>query len=511
MYTEVDGMINIGSRRECFFDDFLIDTSKTSAEARIHKLQRKGVAIKMDKPWEGSFCGYHNIIYVDGKYRMYYRCYERDSEDQRFACAESIDGITWIKPELGIVEIDGSKNNNVIMDTKTFHELGFNFFDGAHIFYDTNPKCSPEERYKMVSMWCGNHALVTMSSADGFHFEKLRVLTTDGEFDSHNLAFWDEVRQKYFCYFRGEHKPDKSISFESRSYVEGIANTYFDYEKRAYNEPGDEVDPFMRDIRVMESEDFITWTPQQLIKMNGSDVHLYTNGVMPYPRAPHIFTAIPTRYYERKAWTPTYDELCGSEKRLQGILSKKSAPRCNLAVTDAIFMTSRDGHKFTRYDEAIVPPLPEYPLGWCYGSTYVTPALIETPSDIPGADNEYTIFVSENYASVPNQLQLGRYTIRLDGFVSRHADGEEKILATKEFIYDGDMLFANIETSAWGHAYFTLKCEGKEYTSYGIFGNSVNKKIHFMDENAVRKLSGKAVTLEIRMVDCDIYGIKFEK
>lgn len=30
-------MINIGSRRECFFDDFLMDTEKTNAQKRLHK------------------------------------------------------------------------------------------------------------------------------------------------------------------------------------------------------------------------------------------------------------------------------------------------------------------------------------------------------------------------------------------------------------------------------------------------------------------------------------------
>ena len=37
MQRKVCKMINIGSRRECFFDDFLIDTEKTNAQKRLHK------------------------------------------------------------------------------------------------------------------------------------------------------------------------------------------------------------------------------------------------------------------------------------------------------------------------------------------------------------------------------------------------------------------------------------------------------------------------------------------
>ena len=42
-------MINIGNRRECFFDDYLIDNEKTSAETRLHKPARQGVLLDFDK------------------------------------------------------------------------------------------------------------------------------------------------------------------------------------------------------------------------------------------------------------------------------------------------------------------------------------------------------------------------------------------------------------------------------------------------------------------------------
>ena len=80
---------------------------------------------------------------------------------------------------------------------------------------------------------------------------------------------------------------------------------------------------------------------------------------------------------------------------------------------------------------------------------------------------------------------------------------------TKELIYDGKNLYANLATSARGHAYFTLKCEGEEYCSYEIFGNSVNKKVSFRDPEAVARLSGKPVTLEVRLSDADLYSIRF--
>ena len=47
-------MLNIGSRRECFFDEYLINTEKTTAEFRQHSPIRREKLITLDKPWEGS-------------------------------------------------------------------------------------------------------------------------------------------------------------------------------------------------------------------------------------------------------------------------------------------------------------------------------------------------------------------------------------------------------------------------------------------------------------------------
>ena len=105
---------------------------------------------------------------------------------------------------------------------------------------------------------------------------------------------------------------------------------------------------------------------------------------------------------------------------------------------------------------------------------------------------------------------LYRHTMRKDGFVSRHAGGEERLLVTKPFVYRGGKLFANIESSARGYLYFTLIDEnGRRYESTEVFGNSTDKRIHFED-GVLEALEGKTVTMEIRMLDADIYSIKFE-
>ena len=185
--------------------------------------------------------------------------------------------------------------------------------------------------------------------------------------------------------------------------------------------------------------------------------------------------------------------------RMERIL--RGYARAGLVVTDGLFMCSRNGYDFLRYDEAFLRPPVEHPYSWMYGDCYTAAGLVETPSDIPGADNEYSIYVMENYRAATGYALIVRYSLRLDGFVSRHAGEREECLVTKPFTYEGSALYANLETSAKGYAYFTLTCEGEEYTSYECFGNSADKRIHFPDD--------AGVTLTVRLMDADLYAIRF--
>lgn len=499
-------MINIGNRRECFFDNYLIDEDKTTAEKRLNKPTRQDVIMVLDKPWEGTYTTFFCPVYAQGKWHMYYTS-TLGAQIKFLMYAQSDDGLEWIRPNLGIVEFNGSKDNNIILDMEMFKELEFTNFDNFSVFYDENPACPQNEKFKMVALWMGHASLLALMSEDGIHWGSPRVVTSDGDFDSQNRAFWSKEHNKYFCYLRGGTEVYDDVPIIDKSYSDKTAKALEDPERFLLREPGDGTTTFMRDVRVCESEDFINWSKPQLINTTGTKYQLYNNVVFPYPRAPHIFVGMPLRYTERKEWTKNYDELCGREGRLERM---KIIYRFGLAVTDSLFMSSRDGYNFTKYDEAFITPPPENPESFVYGDATASPVLIEVPSKIPGAENEYMIIVRENFRAVQSPNQLAKYTIRLDGFVSFHAGGEKATVVTKEFVYSGKDLYANLATSARGSVYFTLKCGDEEYTSCEMFGNSTNKRIRFDDDEVVSRLSGKPVTLTMELFDSDVYSVKFE-
>ena len=115
-------MIELKNRRECFFDNYLIDEKLSDAQMRMHRPVRKGVLMTMDKPWEGRYTTFFNPIYAEGKWKMYYIAEVCPDEGEACICyMESDNGIDWVKPNLGIVEFEGSKDNNIILEkTKSF-------------------------------------------------------------------------------------------------------------------------------------------------------------------------------------------------------------------------------------------------------------------------------------------------------------------------------------------------------------------------------------------------------
>ena len=72
------------------------------------------------QPWEGIFSAYTTIIRDGETLRMYYRGgpqgIREDGTNAEVTCyAESVDGIHWTKPKLGLYEVAGSKENNVVL------------------------------------------------------------------------------------------------------------------------------------------------------------------------------------------------------------------------------------------------------------------------------------------------------------------------------------------------------------------------------------------------------------
>ncbi len=475
--TTAAAPIDIGSRLELMVDRFLIAETKGTAELRLHHPTPHEVVLVHDEPWEGSGCGYHTIFRDGDKVRMYYKSWQITVANNKLtqphelviAYAESKDGLTWTKPDLGLVEFNGSKDNNIIWKEKGSHDF--------NPFRDPNPTCKPDARYKAVGyVPRGLHA---WKSPDGIHWTKIQPgpVMTGCAFDTQNLAFYDSVRGEYRAYVR--------------HFKDGV-----------------------RGIMTATSKDFVHWTkPVWLEYPPGTPTeHLYTNQVQPYYRAPHLFIGFPTRYIER-GWSPSMRALPELEHRK---LRATGHLRYGTAITEGLLMTSRDGLRFHRWGEAFLRPGPQRKGQWKYGDNYIAWHVIETPSPLPGVDKELSLYATEGYWT-GTQNQLRRHTIRIDGFVSLHADYAGGEMITKPLVFEGKQLIMNYATSAAGSIRIEIQdATGKPIPGYTladcpeIYGDTIAEPARWKGGQDVAKLAGKPVRLRFVMKDADLYAIQFK-
>ena len=111
--AEPDAVRDLGDRRELFVDDWLIDTTR-GVTLRLHPAMPREVALPLNQPWAGPTVGFTSVFKDGDRYRLYYT---NDSDGQRPDCtsyAEGKDGIHWVMPKLGFVELNGSKDNNLV-------------------------------------------------------------------------------------------------------------------------------------------------------------------------------------------------------------------------------------------------------------------------------------------------------------------------------------------------------------------------------------------------------------
>ncbi len=458
--------MDIGSRVELFADRFLIENLK-DARLRLHRPIPRQIVFTFDAPWEREQSGYVTILKDADQYRMYYLA-GGDLSRERTCLALSKDGVHWERPRLGLFEFNGSRENNIIWTGKYPTACEAHNFSP---FIDLNPAASGDQRYKAVTLTRlgegrnrrGN-VLLAMASPDGIHWRKLREepILTEGAFDSHNTAFWDTNRKQYVCFLRENHQGRRSIALAT-------------------------------------SSDFIQWTRPQLLDFGPTPPeHLYTNGIVQYFRAPHIYLGFPARFIP-----PTDRNRIGLEQRQTDGLS------------DAVFMCSRDGRHWDRsFMEALIRPGPD-PLNWggAHGNSFPAWGIL------PSNGETISIYWADHYGNYPNMHltpRLWRGTVRTDGFTSLSFPYRGGELITKPLRFAGASLVINYATSAAGGVRVEIQdSEGKPISGFALedciefWGDEIERVVAWRRGHEISNLAGASVRLRFVLRDADLYSIRF--
>ncbi len=232
-----------------------------------------------DKPWEKRFDNlYGNVLYdkTENIFRLWYNPIIVDSSakgmtlDQRqrkyspprnrelaICYATSRDGLNWEKPNLGLVEYEGSNQNNIVWRGP----------HGTGLFLDEIEK-DPSRRFKMIFQ-----GLAVSFSEDGIHWsEAMPCSGVDVPGDTHNNALWAPTLNRYV----------------------GITRTR---------------GAFGREVSIIESDNFIDWTKEELVLKGIDRIHqtysmpvFYYGGV--YMGLVSIHDQKSDRVWTELAWSP---------------------------------------------------------------------------------------------------------------------------------------------------------------------------------------------------------------
>lgn len=469
--------IALGSRLQLLLDRAIIG-SMQGTELRLHH------PVLQAKP-KSTFSGHYVTILKDGElFRAYYRGSDPSYKGERLSghpgeitCyAESRDGHEWSFPKLGLFEVNGTRENNVILAHQS--PLSTNFSP----FIDTRPGVPKDQRYKALAGHPGYErhvkadGLFALVSADGIHWNKLQdsnVIPYDRSwshaFDSQNVSFWSEEEGLYVCYFR-TWAPQGSPSGKHQKPAKG--------EGKEAGHKGS-----LRSISRATSPDFIHWSAPVAMNPNFPGEHLYTNQTTPYFRAPNLYIALPTRYTAGRV---------GSEKAI-----------AMLGSTDIMLMTTQAGS--TQYDRA-------------FNEAFLRPGL-----DPKRWENRANYLALNIHPTGPAEMSFwhglsgDRYTLRTDGFASVHAGGSTGEFTTQVFTFSGQHLTLNVSTAAAGSVRVELQeSNGVPVSGFTladslpIVGDAIEHNVEWKGKPSLLVLKGKPIRLRLVMQEADVYAFQFQ-
>ena len=454
--------LDIGTRREPFFDGYLIEKLSHVSHELVDPVTTPHV-FPFDRPWEGAFSIYAAIVRDGGLYRLYYRGQGTLSARSTACVAESADGIHWTRPALGLIPDGDRTDTNIIhVDPSAEEKTSHNFTP----FLDRNPAAPAGERFKAVG-GDDKAGLFAFVSADGVHWRKMQdgPIFRDGVFDSQNVPFWSGTENCYVLYFR--------------VWTEGL------YKGK-------------RTIARTTSRDFRDWTPAEIMSFGDVPLEeLYTNVTMPCPGAPHLYLALPSRFVPNRRW------MDPAEARALGVLQDREND-----VSDTVFMTSRGGTVYDRYfPEAYIKPGPD-PQDWVGRNNMVSVGLIELDDG-----RTWGLWRCHHYASTTCHLRL--HTLRRDGFARLRAGSRRGRVLTKPFNAAGESLCLNFATSAAGLIRVEVldeSCQPIEGFSgraaAKLFGDSTHHVVVWPKQRRWSELNGRTIRLRFTLTDANLYALQ---
>ena len=406
-------------------DEHLIENLEGVTRALNQPVKHaKNPLITLDKPWEGHL-SFSSVMYdrEEGFYKMWYSTFSSDYKKQVLCYTTSPDGIAWRKHLT--TSWNAEEHSNIVFG-------GTHEFNCAGVFKDPVAR-DPERRYKMLYSDYPDGTSATASSSaafspDGIHWTPCAENPLIPFSDSHLCPFWDARRGRYVAYLRY-----------------GPPNT--------------------RWISLIESEDFVHWSPKVTLfpkERVSLDIprttKLYQMEVLPYEN--YYFGMISTYYGETIKPIPPEKEAWADKLDVQLTFSRNGRTWRRVGGRGAYrpeeFDEERDWE--AESEAATFIPWGRAKRDWDWGAIYPLQAPIVVGDEIR---IYYIGKTGRHWGGYHGDGEstggIGLATLRLDGFVSVEGSGT---LTTKPLVFIGDGLEVNADATGGSLRVEVLDPEG---------------------------------------------------
>jgi hypothetical protein len=414
--------------KQLFLDDDLI--------CEVHNIRRvihqpikitPEPVIRPEHSWENVIVGTRNAPFwvPDEKiWKLYYHgaAMEHKADGQsrltyRQCLAISLDGLLWSKPKLGLVEWEGSKENNIVTSSEDFL---------YHVIYDAK---GGNECYKGLFTTSGMSDRKPAVSSDGLHWRLLDVPAIPSQ-DQSKLIY-DEVGRQYLLTVKHEGPYGRSVYLS-------ISKDFRDWSKPRLIFHTDGEDQELSRKRIAARMTDARFVPLTVNRPADYNVDVYNMPIFPYEG---FYVGMPM-LFNQSGQTPIgnsdgfhHIELVTS-RDLIGF--ERVASRAPFMETSYLGSGSYDIAQLIPADRPVV-------RGgelWFYSSGNkgrFIPSAIQTLSD----GSKRFGFPTDTGA-----IHLSR--LRLDGFVSMDAGDLDGSLITRPIVLRGQHLFVNAQVREGG-------------------------------------------------------------
>ena len=465
--------MKIGTEKQLLVDDRIVEDTWNLKRAVMRPAKDfRNPLIVADRPWEGDGVQCNSMIFDEQEnlFKLWYNVFhyvvwksEKENWYTYWICyATSEDGITWEKPELGLFEFKGSKENNIVMQGNWWATCGTVLKEPG--------EGDPEKRYKLlytdvfnISLeqvvrdegiagdWPGRPGVCIAYSPDGMRWKPYSGNPViEGESDTANTLFLDDRIGKYVLYMRPP--------------------VYAGYWKRR--------------IARAESKDLLEWSyPETVLVPDELDpVELYG---MPVFKSGGYYFGLLQVYHSN----------------------------VNMTIDNQLAF-SRDGKRWDRLPARDI--FLDRGLKHGRGSEFDAGMVFATIPIVVG-DEMWFYYTGHNavHDAPKSETAIGLSTLKLDRLIGREtAPGRTGMLLTRPFTCEGNELRINASSSN-GRIQAELLTEngvvqeGYDRDSSRIFsGDSLDFQMSWKGNKNMRELRQRHIRLKLYMSDATLYSFQ---